>query len=188
MSEATDRIQKDTEVRMAKTIETLKGDLGKVRTGRANAALLDHLRVDYYGTKTPLNQLASISVADARTITVSPWDKAATQSIEKAIRESDLGLNPVAAGQIIRVPMPQLTEERRRELGKHVRAEGENAKVAIRNVRRDANQHIKDLLKKKEITEDEDKRAEEVIQKLTDRFIGDVDKMIHDKEQELLQL
>ena len=188
MSDATDPIRKDTEGRMAKSVETLKADLGKVRTGRANAALLDHLRVDYYGTKTPLNQLASISVADARTITVTPWDKGAIQSVEKAIRESDLGLNPVTSGQVIRVPMPQLTEERRRELGKHVRAEGENAKVAIRNVRRDANHHVKELLKKKEITEDEDKRAEEAIQKLTDRFIGDVDKLVHDKEQELLQL
>jgi len=188
MSETTDRIRKDAEGRMAKSIETLKVDLSKVRTGRANAGLLDHVRVDYYGTKTPLNQLASIGVADARTITVTPWDKAAVQAVEKAIRDSDLGLNPATSGQVIRVPLPQLTEERRRELGKHVRTEGESAKVAIRNVRRDANQHIKDLLKKKEISEDEDKRAEEAIQKLTDRFIGDVDKLIHDKEQELLQL
>jgi ribosome recycling factor len=188
MSEAIDRIRKDAEARMAKSLETLKGDLGKIRTGRANAALLDHLRVDYYGTKTPLNQLASISVADARTLTVSPWDKGSVQVIDKAIRDSDLGLNPVSAGQVIRVPMPQLTEERRRELGKHVRGEGENAKVAIRNVRRDANQHIKDLLKKKEITEDEDKRSEDAIQKLTDRFTGEVEKLIHEKEQELLQI
>ena len=188
MSDTIDRIQKDAESRMAKSTDTLKGDLGKVRTGRANAGLLDHVRVDYYGTKTPLNQLASISVADARTITVTPWDKGSVQAIEKSIRESDLGLNPATSGQVIRVPLPQLTEERRQELGKHVRAEGENAKVAIRNVRRDANQHIKDLLKKKEITEDQDKRAEDAIQKLTDRFIADVDKLVHDKEQELLQL
>lgn len=188
MAQTISSIQNDAEARMAKSVETLKSDLSKIRTGRAHAGLLDHVKVDYYGTKTPLSQTANISVGDARTLIVTPWDKSAVQSIEKAIRESDLGLNPVTAGQVIRVPLPALTEERRRELGKHVRAEGENAKIAIRNVRRDANHHLKELLKKKVISEDEDKRAEDTMQKLTDRFIADIDKMIDSKEQEILQV
>jgi ribosome recycling factor len=186
--QTVDQIKKDSEARMHKSLETLKGDLGKIRTGRAHAGLLDQVRVDYYGTKTPLNQLANISVADARTITVAPFDRSALQAIEKAIRESDLGLNPAAAGQMLRVPLPALTEERRKELGKHVHKEGENAKIAVRNVRRDSNQHLKDLLKKKLITEDEDKRAEEAVQKMTDKAIGEIDKLVAAKEQEIMQI
>lgn len=188
MAQSLDQIKKDAEARMAKSVETLKADLGKIRTGRAHAGLLDHIRVDYYGTKTPLNQLATISTADARTLTVTPYDKGATSAIEKAIRESDLGLNPAAAGQTLRVPLPALTEERRRELTKHVHKEGENAKIAIRNVRRDSNQHLKEQLKKKLITEDEDKRAEDAVQKMTDRFIGEVDKLVAVKEKEIMQV
>ncbi|MFL6653128.1 MAG: ribosome recycling factor [Sulfurifustaceae bacterium] len=188
MAQSLDQIKKDAEARMAKSVETLKADLGKIRTGRAHAGLLDHVRVDYYGTKTPLNQLATISTADARTLTVTPYDKGAMGAIEKAIRESDLGLNPAAAGQTLRVPLPALTEERRRELTKHVHKEGENAKIAIRNVRRDSNQHLKEQLKKKQITEDEDKRAEDAVQKMTDRFIGEVDKLVAAKEKEIMQV
>lgn len=188
MAQSLDQIKKDAEARMAKSVEALKADLGKIRTGRAHAGLLDHVRVEYYGTKTPLNQLASISAADARTLTVTPFDKSAMSAIEKAIRESDLGLNPAAAGQTLRVPLPALTEERRRELTKHVHKEGENAKVAIRNVRRDSNQHLKEQLKKKLITEDEDKRAEDAVQKMTDRYIGEVDKLVAAKEKEIMQV
>jgi ribosome recycling factor len=188
MAQTLDQIKKDAEARMAKSVEALKIELGKIRTGRAHAGLLDHVRVDYYGTKTPLNQLANVSTADARTLTVTPYDKGALSAIDKAIRESDLGLNPAAAGQILRVPLPPLTEERRRELTKHVHKEGENAKIAVRNVRRDSNQHLKEQLKKKLISEDDDKRAEETVQKMTDRFIGDVDKLVAAKEQEIMQV
>lgn len=188
MAETVEQIKKDAEARMAKSVEALKGDLGKIRTGRAHAGLLDHIRVDYYGTKTPLNQLANISITDARTLTVAPYDKAALSAVEKAIRESDLGLNPAAAGQTLRVPLPALTEERRRDLTKHVHKEGENAKIAIRNVRRDSNQHLKDQLKKKLISEDDDKRAEDAVQKMTDRFIGEVDKLVAAKEKEIMQI
>ncbi|HEY8553663.1 MAG TPA: ribosome recycling factor [Burkholderiales bacterium] len=188
MAQSVDQIKKDAESRMAKSLEALKGDLSKIRTGRAHPGLLDHVRVDYYGTKTPLNQLAAISAADARTLTVTPYDKNALPAIEKAIRESDLGLNPAAAGQTLRIPLPPLTEERRRDLTKHVHREGENAKVAIRNIRRDANQQLKELLKKKLISEDEDKRAEEGVQKVTDRFIAEVDKLVAAKEQEIMQI
>jgi ribosome recycling factor len=186
--QTVDQIKKDSEARMQKSVEALKTDLGKIRTGRAHAGLLDHVKVDYYGTKTPLNQVANISVSDARTLTVSPFDKSALAAIDKAIRESDLGLNPAASGTVLRVPLPSLTEERRKELGKHVHKEGEAAKIAIRNVRRDGNQHLKDLLKKKLITEDDDKRAEEAVQKMTDKFIGEVDKMVAAKEQEIMQI
>ncbi len=188
MPQTLDQIKKDAEARMAKSIEALKTDLGKIRTGRAHAGLLDHVRVDYYGTKTPLNQLANISTADARTLTVTPYDKGSLSAIEKAIRESDLGLNPAAAGQTLRVPLPALTEERRRELTKHVHKEGENAKIAIRNVRRDSNQHLKEQLKKKLITEDDDKRAEDAVQKMTDRSIAEVDKLVAAKEKEIMQI
>ncbi len=188
MPQTLDQIKKDAEARMAKSIEALKTDLGKIRTGRAHAGLLDHVRVDYYGTKTPLNQLANISTADARTLTVTPYDKGSLSAIEKAIRESDLGLNPAAAGQTLRVPLPALTEERRRELTKHVHKEGENAKIAIRNVRRDSNQHLKEQLKKKLITEDDDKRAEDAVQKMTYRSIAEVDKLVAAKEKEIMQI
>ena len=188
MSEVVNKINKDAEARMKKSIETLKNGLEKIRTGRANTSLLDQITVDYYGSRSPLSQVASVGVADARTLTVSPWDKGMVQAIEKAIMESGLGLNPVTSGTVIRVPLPALTEERRKELGKVVRKEGEEAKVAVRNVRRDALQHLKDALKKKEITEDEDKRAQDAIQKLTDRYVGDADKMVASKEQELLAI
>lgn len=188
MAESVDQVKKDAETRMTKSLDALKVDLGKIRTGRAHPGLLDHLRVDYYGTKTPINQVANISVSDARTLTVAPFDKSALQAIDKAIRESDLGLNPAAAGQVLRVPLPALTEERRKELAKHVHKDGESAKIAIRNVRRDGNQHLKDLLKKKLITEDDDKRAEDAVQKMTDRFIADVDKLVAAKEQEIMQV
>jgi len=188
MTQSVEQIKKDAEARMTKSLETLKSEMSKLRTGRAHAGLLEHVKVDYYGTKSPLNQLANISVSDARTLTVQPYDKGSLQAVEKAIRDAGLGLNPAAAGAVIRVPLPALTEERRRELGKHVRGEGENAKVAVRNVRRDANQHLKDLLKKKLITEDEDKRAQEAVQKATDRFIADIDKLVAAKEQEIMQV
>ena len=188
MTDSVDKIKKDAEARMTKSVETLKTDLGKIRAGRAHPGLLDQIRVDYYGQKSPLSQVANIAASDARTLTVTPWDKSMVAPIEKAIRESDLGLNPAPAGTVIRVPLPALTEERRKELGKHVRAEGETARVAIRNVRRDANQHLKDILKQKLITEDEDKRGEEAIQKFTDKFIAEVDKVVAAKEQDLMQV
>jgi ribosome recycling factor len=188
MAQTLDQIRKETDSRMAKTVETLKTDLGKMRTGRASPTLLENIRVDYYGNKSPLSQVANVGVGDARTITVQPWDKGLIAAIEKAIRESDLGLNPVTAGGMIRVPLPPLTEERRKELTKHVRAEGENAKVAIRNIRRDANQHVKELLKKKLITEDEDKRAETEVQKATDKYIVEVDKVVAAKEKDIMQV
>lgn len=188
MSEVINKISKDAEARMKKSLDTLKSGLEKIRTGRANVGLLDQIQVEYYGSRTPLNQVANVGVQDARTLTVSPWDKGMVQAIEKAIMEAGLGLNPVTSGQVIRVPLPALTEERRKELGKVVRKEGEEAKVAVRNVRRDALQHLKDSLKKKEITEDEDKRAQDATQKLTDRFVADVDKLVGAKEQELLAM
>ncbi len=188
MQEVLAKTRKDTEARMIKSIEALKADLGKVRTGRAHAGLLDHVMVDYYGTRTPVNQVANVSVTDSRTLTVTPWDKALIQAVEKAILESDLGLNPAAAGQTIRVPLPLLTEERRRELGKVVRTEGENAKIVIRNIRRDAINHLKEALKNKEIAQDEEKRALEEVQKLTDRYTAEVDKLVAAKEQDLMSL
>lgn len=188
MSDVINKISKDAETRMKKSLDTLKSGLEKIRTGRANVGLLDQIQVEYYGSRAPLTQVANVGVQDARTLTVSPWDKGMVQAIEKAIMESGLGLNPVTSGQVIRVPLPALTEERRKELGKVVRKEGEEAKVAVRNVRRDALQHLKDSLKKKEITEDEDKRAQDAMQKLTDRFVADVDKLVGAKEQELLAM
>jgi ribosome recycling factor len=181
-------IKQDAQTRMAKSVESLKTELTRLRTGRASTALLDHLRVDYYGNSVPLNQVANVAVADARTITVTPWEKKMVPAVEKAIMASDLGLNPVTAGQLIRIVLPPLTEQRRKELVKVVHHEGEGAKVAIRNVRRDAIQHVKELLKKKLITEDEDKRAEEDVQKLTDRYVKDVDAVVKAKEDELMQL
>jgi ribosome recycling factor len=186
MSDVINKINKDAEGRMKKSLETLKHGIEKIRTGRANPALLENITVEYYGSRTPLSQVASVSVADARTLSVTPWDKAMVQPIEKAIMESGLGLNPNTSGQVIRVPLPALTEERRKEFGKLVRKEGEEAKIAVRNVRRDALQHLKDALKKKEIAEDEEKRAEEAMQKLTDRHVADIDKLVAGKEQELL--
>jgi ribosome recycling factor len=182
------QIRKTAEDKMKKSIEALKADLAKVRTGRAHTGLLDHIRVDYYGQAVPLNQVANVTLVDARTIGIQPWEKKMAAVIEKAIRESDLGLNPASQGELIRVPMPALTEERRKELTKVVRHEGENARVAIRNLRRDANTHLKDMLKKHELPEDEERRAQDDIQKLTDRYIAEVDKLLQQKEADLMQV
>jgi ribosome recycling factor len=179
-------LKKTTEAKMKKSIEVLKADLGKVRTGRAHPGLLDHVIVDYYGTPTPLSGVANVTLIDARTIGITPWEKKMVAAIEKAIRESDLGLNPSAMGDTIRVPMPALTEERRKELVKVVRGEGEDARVAVRNLRRDANHALKDALKDKDISEDEERRAQEEVQKLTDRYVAEIDKMLQHKEAELL--
>jgi len=181
-------IKKDAAARMAKSIDSLKHDLVKLRTGRAHTSLLDHLTVSYYGAETPLNQVASITIGDARTLVVTPWEKNLVPAIEKAILASDLGLNPVTAGTVIRIPLPALTEERRRDLIKLVRQEGENTRVAVRNIRREANADLKELLKEKEITEDEERRAQESVQKLTDKYIGEVDKVLAAKEAELLEI
>lgn len=181
-------IKTDAETRMNKSVDTLKQELTRLRTGRATTALLDHLRVDYYGNEVPISQVANVSLGDSRTIVVQPWEKKMVNAVERAIMSSDLGLNPNTAGQIIRIVLPPLTEQRRKELAKVVSHEGENAKVAIRNVRRDANHQCKELLKAKSITEDEDRRAEEDIQKLTDRFVKEVDGVVKHKEEELLQL
>ena len=179
-------LRKSTEQRMLKSIDSLKNDLGKIRTGRAHTGILDHVHVDYYGSMVPLSQVAGVTLIDARTIGVQPWEKPMLAKVEKAIREADLGLNPSAQGDQIRVPMPALTEERRRELIKVVKSEGENAKISIRNLRRDANNHLKEALKKKEIPEDDERRTQDDIQKLTDRFVAEVDKLLADKEKDLM--
>jgi|ERR1043166_560548 ribosome recycling factor len=181
-------VKKSTEQKMHKALEALKVDLGKVRTGRAHTGLLDHITVDYYGNPVPLSQVANVSLLDARTISVSPWEKKMSSVIEKAIRDADLGLNPSAQGDIVRVPMPPLTEERRKELIKVVRHEAENVRVAVRNIRRDANTHLKDMLKKKEVPEDEERRAQDEVQKLTNRHINEIDKMLAAKEADLLAI
>jgi len=181
-------VKKTAEQKMQKSLEALKNDLSKVRTGRAHTGLLDHVMVDYYGTPTPVPQVANVNLLDGRTIGVTPWEKKMASAIEKAIRDSDLGLNPSTMGEVVRVPMPALTEERRKDLIKVVRHEGENARVAIRNVRRDANTHLKDLLKKKEVAEDDERRAQEDIQKLTDRYIAEVDKALQVKEADLMAI
>jgi len=179
-------LKKSTEQKMHKSLEALKTDLGKVRTGRAHTGLLDHVVVDYYGTPTPIPKVANVSMLDARTLGVSPWEKKLLGAIEKAVRESDLGLNPASQGDMVRVPMPPLTEERRRELIKVIKHEGENAKVAVRNLRRDANHLLKEMLKNKTVSEDQERRAQEDIQKLTDRHITEVDKLLTGKETELM--
>ncbi len=179
-------VKKSAEQKMQKSVETLKTDLGKVRTGRAHAGLLDHVRVDYYGTPTPINQVAGVNLIDARTIGVSPYEKKTVGAIEKAIRDADLGLNPSTQGDLIRVPMPSLTEERRRDLTKVVKAEAENARVAIRNVRRDSLAQLKELQKAKSISEDDERRAQDEIQKLTDRHVSEIDKLLALKESELM--
>ncbi|MDZ7663184.1 ribosome recycling factor [Thiohalophilus sp.] len=181
-------IKKDAESRMGKSVEALKTELTKLRTGRAHTSLLDHVMVEYYGSQVPLNQVASISVGDARTLTVQPWEKPMVQKVEKAILESDLGLNPATAGEVIRVPLPTLTEERRKDMIRIVRQEGENTRVAIRNIRRDAISDFKSLLKDKEITEDEEHKAEEDIQKLTDKYIAKVDEALEAKEKDLMEI
>ncbi|HBD4824486.1 TPA: ribosome recycling factor [Legionella pneumophila] len=181
-------IKQDSEKRMKKTIEALHSDMSKIRTGRANASLLDHVMVDYYGSPTPLSQVANITTSDSRTILVTPWEKSMVAAIEKAILNSDLGLNPATAGTAIRVPMPPLTEERRKELIKVVRHEGEQGRVSIRNIRRDANNQLKELVKEKAISEDDERRAAEAIQKLTDRYISEVDAVLAEKEKNLMEI
>ncbi|CEG57130.1 ribosome recycling factor [Legionella fallonii] len=181
-------IKQDSEKRMKKTIEALHTDMTKIRTGRANVGLLDHVQVDYYGNSTPLNQVANITASDSRTILVTPWEKAMVAAVEKAILNSGLGLNPATAGSAIRVPMPPLTEERRKELIKVVRNEGEQGRVSIRNIRRDANSQLKDLVKEKAISEDDERRAVEVIQKLTDKYIAEIDAILVEKEKDLMEI
>lgn len=178
----------DATQRMKKALDALKHDLARIRTGRAHVSLLEHVTVNYYGNQVPIGQASNVSVLDARTLAITPWDRNMVPELEKAILNSDLGLNPVTAGNVIRVPLPPLTEERRRELIKVVRAEGEKARVAIRNVRRDANHHLKELVKEKEVTEDAERRAEEQVQKLTDTHVKDVDRMLAEKEKELLEI
>lgn len=179
-------VKKSAEQKMQKSLEALKTDLSKVRTGRAHTGILDHVTVDYYGTQTPIGQVANVNLIDARTISVTPWEKKMAGAIEKAIRDSDLGLNPSTVGEIVRVPMPALTEERRRDLIKVVRHEAENARIAVRNIRRDANAHLKELLKEKSVAEDAERHAEQDVQKLTDRFIADIDKVLQSKEADLM--
>jgi ribosome recycling factor len=179
-------VKKAADQKMHKTLDTLKADLGKIRTGRAHTGILDHIHVDYYGNPTPLNQVANLSLIDARTISVTPWEKKMVAVIDKAIREADLGLNPATMGETVRVPMPALTEERRRDLTKVVRVEAENARVAVRNIRRDANAALKELLKHKSVSEDDERRAQEDVQKLTDRYIAEIDKSLAAKEADLM--
>ncbi len=179
-------VRKNTDQRMHKSIDTLKNDLAKVRTGRAHVGMLDHIQVDYYGNPTQLTQVANVTLVDARTIGVQPWEKKMIGAVEKAIREADLGLNPATQGDMIRVPTPPLTEERRKEMVKLVKSEAEDAKIAIRNIRRDANEGLKKLLKDKAVSEDDERRAQEEIQKLTDKFVAEVDKLVVDKEKEVL--
>ena len=181
-------IQQEARNRMNKSIEALKHELRKLRTGRANASLLDQINVSYYGADVPLNQVASVTVGDARSLVVTPWEKKIVPDIEKAIMNAELGLNPITAGEVIRVPLPPLTEERRKEMTRLVRKEAENTRIAIRNIRRDANQHLKALLKNKEITKDDDKKAEEDVQKITDKLIADVDQVLQGKEAELMEV
>lgn len=184
----TQEVKNTAEQKMQKSVDALKNDLGKIRTGRAHSGLLDHVMVDYYGSMVPIAQVANVTVVDARTLGVSPWEKKLVGAIEKAIRDSDLGLNPASQGELIRVPMPALTEERRRDLTKIVKSEGEDAKIAVRNVRRDANTALKELLKQKTVSEDDERRAQDEVQKLTDRFVAEIDKMLQTKEAELLAL
>jgi len=181
-------LKKTSEQKMQKSLEALKTDLGKVRTGRAHTGILDHVQVDYYGSPVPITQVANVTLIDARTIGVQPWEKPMVAKIEKAIRDSDLGLNPSSQGEVIRVPMPALTEERSRDLIKVIKHEGEDAKVAIRNLRRDAISHLKEALKKKEISEDDERRALDDMQRLTDRYVAEVDRALADKEKDLMAI
>ncbi len=183
-----DDILKDADERMKKSVEALRLELAKIRTGRAHPSLLDHIHVEYYGSKVPVNQVAKVHAEDARTLSITPWDKNMVKPLEKAIMESDLGLNPATAGTVIRVPMPPLTEERRRDLVKVVRHEAEGGRVAVRNIRRDAIHHLKELVKEKEISEDEARRAEEQVQKLTDRHIQEIERLLETKEKELMEI
>jgi len=178
--------KKSVEQKMQKSIEAFRADLAKVRTGRAHTGLLDHVQVDYYGSMVPISQVAAVSLADARTISVQPWEKKMVQAVEKAIRDGDLGLNPATMGDVIRVPMPPLTEERRKELTKVVKGEAEGAKVAVRNLRRDANEQFKKLVKDKAISEDDERRGQDEVQKLTDKFVAEIDKLVAEKEKEIM--
>ncbi|MDX1334745.1 MAG: ribosome recycling factor, partial [Gammaproteobacteria bacterium] len=181
-------IKKDAKDRMGKSVESLKTEMSKIRTGRAHTSLLDHVMVEYYGSDVPISQVANIAIEDSRTLTVTPWEKPMVQAVEKAIMTSDLGLNPMSAGAVIRVPMPPLTEERRRDLVRVVKGEAEQGRVAIRNIRRDANGDLKDLLKEKEISEDEERKAEDEIQKLTDQHIQLIEEVLTVKEKELMEI
>ncbi len=183
-----EEIKKDASARMGKSIAALKNEFSKIRTGRAHISLLDHVKVDYYGNEVPLNQAATVSVSDARTLTVQPWEKSMVPVVEKAILNSDLGLNPSTAGDVIRVPLPMLTEERRKEMIRVVRHEAEGARVAVRNIRRDANNDIKELLKEKEITEDDARRGEDEIQKITDKYIAEIEQLLTAKEKDLMEI
>ncbi|MGD8784883.1 MAG: ribosome recycling factor [Thioalkalispiraceae bacterium] len=183
-----EEFKKDAEGRMTKSVDSLRHELKKLRTGRAHTSLLDHITVEYYGSEVPINQVANVSVQDARTLAVSAWEKQMVPVIEKAIMNSDMGLNPVTAGEVIRVPLPALTEERRKDMTRVVRQEGENARIAIRNVRRDVLSDIKQLLKEKEITEDDERRAHDEIQKITDKYVAEVDKVIEAKEKDLMEI
>ena len=185
---STAEVIKGVEARMRKSIETLQTELSKLRTGRAHAGILDHVQVEYYGSMVPVSQVANVTVTDARTLSVQVWEKQLAAVVDKAIRESDLGLNPQAMGEVIRVPMPALTEERRRDLTKVVRGEGEGAKIAVRNLRRDANEQFKRLVKDKAISEDEDRRAQDDVQKLTDRYVAEIDKVVTQKEAEIMKV
>jgi len=178
--------KKSAEQKMQKSIEAFKADLAKVRTGRAHTGLLDHVQVDYYGSMVPISQVANVGLGDARTITVQPWEKKMVGAVEKAIRDSDLGLNPATMGEVIRVPMPPLTEERRKELTKVVKGEAESAKVAVRNLRRDANEQFKKLVKDKAISEDDERRGQDDVQKLTDKYVAEIDKLVAEKEKEIM--
>ena len=179
-------VKKNAQERMTKSLETLRADLAKVRTGRAHTGILDHIQVDYYGSPTALTQVANVTLIDARTIGVQPWEKKMLNTIEKAIRDSDLGLNPSSQGDMIRVPTPALTEERRKEMVKLVKSEAEDAKIAVRNIRRDANEGLKKLLKDKAVSEDDERRAQDEVQKLTDKFVAEIDKLVVEKEKEVL--
>jgi ribosome recycling factor len=179
-------LRKQTDQKMDKSVQAFKADLAKVRTGRAHTGILDHVMVDYYGSPAPINQVAKVSLLDSRTIGVTPFEKKMVQAVEKAIRDSDLGLNPASQGETVRVPMPALTEERRKELIKVVKHEAENARVAIRNLRRDANNHLKEALKKKEVSENDERAAQNDVQKMTDRHIAEIDKLLQEKEKELM--
>lgn len=181
-------IKQDAEKRMIKSVEALTNDMTKIRTGRANASLLDHVQVDYYGNLTPLSQVANVAASDARTLLITPWEKSMVQAVEKAILNADLGLNPATAGTAIRVPMPPLTEERRKEMIKIVRAEAEQSRISIRNIRRDANNQLKELVKAKDISEDDERRANELVQKLTDKYIAQVDSVLETKEKDLMEI
>ena len=183
-----DELKEDAEIRMGKSVASLKNDLTKLRTGRAHTSLLDHITVEYYGSEVPLSQVANVSVLDSRTLSVSPWEKPMVQAIEKAIMNSNMGLNPATTGELIRIPLPPLTEERRKDMIKVVRAEGESAKVAIRNIRRDVLSDVKSLLKDKEITEDDDRQAQDDVQKLTDKYVKQVDEALAVKEKDLMEI